>query len=471
MAETPLCAYAAVDSAPAGLVLTVLYKHAPWAAVRDYLSRAGAVPFAGCSPARVSDCLPRMSRAQVYVHLKTLRELGLIKPSREVCQDGVERDGFQLLARDDGQPVPGDSSEGCQQRSSESGKPDSGTASARPAVRKTGQHESGNPDIPVRETGRASPGNRIAPSGKPDCNSLQNRDFEQIEQIKDDELSTQVPEKRAREADPVSTTTTTTTATSSRATQAPAPRAVARRPYRDAPDGQPVGGASAARALLVELAHLHRPADAGRCFTPSNRRHLELAELLLAVSPGPGEDAGAVANDRLQLVLGYVRDFAELIRDDPKQEEFWRPNMLATTPGPGRSLSAWDMIVRDVDAWRRRRRGEREAAAAVEVRRQREREEAEQLQRRRMDPAEVARATARFTGADPDQAERHDEQLRRQGRAREADAVRDEWSEIDIRRRTNEALTAAMKANGGQLSQAQAEDIRRRVRGEGATAT
>lgn len=27
------------------------------------------------------------------------------------------------------------------------------------------------------------------------------------------------------------------------------------------------GGASAARALLVELAHLHRPADAGRCFT------------------------------------------------------------------------------------------------------------------------------------------------------------------------------------------------------------
>ncbi len=146
--------------------------------------------------------------------------------------------------------------------------------------------------------------------------------------------------------------------------------------------------------------------------------------------------------------------------------------MLATTPGPGRSLSAWDMLVQAVEEHRRRRCDERDVAAAVQVRRDRDREEAEQLQRRRMDPAEVARATARFTGADPDQAGRSDEQLRRQGRAREADATRDEWSEIDIRRRTNEALAAAMKANGGQpLSAAQADAIRRRIRGQEATAT
>lgn len=463
MAETPLCAYAAVDSAPAGLVLTVLYKHAPWAEVRDYLAGTAArAPFAGCGPSRVSDCLPRMSRAQVYVHLKTLRELGFIKPSREVCQDGVERDGFLLLARDDGQPVPGDSSEGCQQRSSESGKPDSRAASARPAVRKTGRPQSGNPDTPVRETGRAGPETRTAPSGKPDCNSLQNRELEQIEQIKDDELTTQVPEQRGREAAPVSTTPAPT-ATSSPTT--PAPRAVARRPYPDAPDGQPVGGASAARALLVELAHLHRPADAGRCFTPSNRRHLELAELLLAVSPGPGEDAGTIANERLQLVLGYVRDFAQLIRDDPKQEQFWRPNMLATTPGPGRTLSAWEMLTNDVDAWRRRRREERDAAAAAQVRREREREEAEQLQRRRMDPAEVARATARFTGAV--EPARDDERLRGAGRRREADAARSEQDAIEMNRKINALFVEFNRAAGRPPTADEAEKIRCRVRGEG----
>lgn len=236
----------------------------------------------------------------------------------------------------------------------------------------------------------------------------------------------------------------------------------------DAPDGQPVGGASAARVLLLELTRLYCPDDEGRRFVVANRRHLELAEQLLAVAPGPGDDPGVLANERLQRVLGYVRDFAELVRADRKQEVFWRPTMLGTTPAAGKTISAWEMLCADVDAWRRRRRDERDAAAAVQVRRERDREEAEQVQRRRMDPAEVAREAARFTGAEP---ERDDERLRRQGRAREADAARDEWSEIDIRRRTNEALTAAMKANGGQLSQAQAEDIRRRVRGEGATAT
>lgn len=458
MAETPLCAYAAVDSAPAGLVLTVLYRHAPWAEVRDYLAGdAGRAPFAGCSPSRVSDCLPRMSRAQVYAHLKKLREIGLIKPSREVCQDGVERDGFLLLARDDGQPVPGDSSEGCQQRSSESGKPDGGTASARPAVRKPGHPESGNPDTPVRETGRASPGNRIEPSGKPDCNSLQNRALEQIEQIKDDELTTQVLEQRGREA-PVSTTATAPVAT-------PA-RVVAHRPVPDAPDGQPVGGASAARVLLLELTHLYCPDDEGRRFVVANRRHLELAEQLLAVASGPGDDPGVLANERLQLVLGYVRDFAELVRADRKQEVFWRPTMLGTTPAAGKTISAWEMLTAKVDEWRKAKRADREAQAVVRARRAADVAEERQIAERRMDPALVAREAARFTGVQPQPEAEREETLRRQGRGREAATRRAESNDEEMRLAINRALLDAMKKNGGPLSQEQAEDIRRRVRGE-----
>jgi hypothetical protein len=45
----------------------------------------------------------------------------------------------------------------------------------------------------------------------------------------------------------------------------------------------------------------------------------------------------AVANERLQLVLGYVREFADLIREYFKQAQLWRPGMLATPRGPGRS--------------------------------------------------------------------------------------------------------------------------------------
>lgn len=465
MAETPLCAYAAVDSAPAGLVLTVLYKHAPWAEVRDHLAGTAArAPFAGCSPSRVSDCLPRMSRAQVYAHLKKLREIGLIKPGREVCQDGVERDGFLLLARDDGQPVPGDSSEGCQQRSSESGKPDSRAASPRQAVRKTGHQQSGFPDTPVRKTGRAGPENRIEPSGKPDCNSLQYRALEQIQQIKDAELTTQVPEQREREA-PVSTTATAPVATSSPAT--PAPRVVAHRPVPDAPDGQPVGGASSARVLLLELTRLYCPDDEGRRFVVANRRHLELAEQLLAVAPGPGDDPGVLANERLQLVLGYVRDFAELVRADRKQEVFWRPTMLGTTPAAGKTISAWEMLTAKVDEWRKAKRADREAQAVVRARRAADVAEERQIAERRMDPAAVAREAARFTGVQPE-AER-EEGLRRQGRGHEAATRRAESDDGEMRLAINRALLDAMKKNGGPLSKEQAEDIRRRVRGEGDT--
>ncbi len=120
------------------------------------------------------------------------------------------------------------------------------------------------------------------------------------------------------------------------------------------------------------------------------------------------------------------------------------------------SLSAWDMLVNEVDAWRRRRRDEREVATAVQARREREREEAEQLERRRMDPAEVARATARFTGMP--QRDEH-EQARRAGRAREADAARDDQAEQELRRQINAALLAARNANGGPLTAEQAEDI------------
>ena len=466
MAETPECAYRAARAVAVGArhVLTVLYTRARRDVVVAYLEGFGPAPFVWPGKDWIEE-MSGCSRSQVYDHLKALEQLGAAIPGQQKI-DGKLRKGWVLPLRDGVQPVPADSSEGRQQHDSEAG-PTGGSAHAtadeqpevvRPAgqidppdVRPAGNpadRKSGPPDKTVRPAGSENPARRTNSSGPPD----QNRKGTGEGTGRRTDVVDDVPNSTERRASPADRT----------------PRVVARRPMPDAPDGQPVGGASAARVLLLELTRLYCPDDEGRRFVVANRRHLELAEQLLAVAPGPGDDPGVLANERLQRVLGYVRDFAELVRADRKQEVFWRPTMLGTTPAAGKTISAWEMLCADVDAWRRRRRDERDAAAAVQVRRERDREEAEQVQRRRMDPAEVAREAARFTGAEP---ERDDERLRRQGRAREADAARDEWSEIDIRRRTNEALTAAMKANGGQLSQAQAEDIRRRVRGEGATAT
>ena len=94
MAETPLCAYAVVDSAP-GLVLTVLYRHAPATEVRAYLGGAKHPPLARCGVGEVRACLPRMSRTQIFANLSTLRQRGLIRD---------EAGGFLLLARESGKP-------------------------------------------------------------------------------------------------------------------------------------------------------------------------------------------------------------------------------------------------------------------------------------------------------------------------------------------------------------------------------
>lgn len=434
------------------LTLAALWRHARSSEREDYLHRGGRPVFVWPTVARLVVLTSRSLRA-VETDLKLLREASLIVRAKRVI-GGRMLLGWELIAAaaDDVLPdleAPGDADDPAQacgvEGAEDAGHPAQACGLPRTGVR--GPEPPLEPD-PARACGSTPHGHAGPPRTDVRAEAREKPEVKpDVERASDDGANN---------------------ATLATALPLPPARAVARRPRPDAPDGQPVGGASAARALLVELAHLFRPADAGRCFTPANPRHLELAEQLLAVAPGPADDPGVLANERLQLVLGYVRDFAELCQRDPKQAQFWRPGMLATTPGPGRSLSAWDMLVQAVDEHRRRRRDERDVAAAVQVRRDRDREEAEQLQRRRMDPAEVARATARFTGANPDQVE----QLRRQGRAREADATRDEWSEIDIRRRTNEALAAAMKANDGKpLSAAQADAIRRRIRGQEATAT
>lgn len=466
MAETPECAYRAARSVAVGArhVLTVLYTRARRDVVVAYLEDLGPAPFVWPGKEWIED-MSGCSRSQVYEHLKALEQLGAAIPGQQKI-DGKVRKGWVLPLRDGVQPVPLDSSEGRQLHDSEAGPPggvEHARAEVKPeVVRPAGQtdpedvrpagnpadRKSGPPDKTVRPAGSENPAGRTNSSGPPDQN--RKGTGERTGRGTDVDDVTNSTERRASPADRT-------------------PRAVARRPYPDAPDGQPVGGASAARALLVELAHLHRPADAGRCFTPSNRRHLELAELLLAVSPGPGDDAGAVANERVQLVLGYVRDFAELIRDDPKQAQFWRPGMLAMTPGPGRSLSAWDMLVNEVDAWRRRRRDERDAAAGVRARRQRDAEEAEQLERRRMDPSEVARQAAHITGVQP-QRDEH-EQARRAGRRREADAARTEQDEIETNRKINALFVEFKHAAGRSPAAEEAADIRRRVRGGEGTAT
>lgn len=92
MAETPTCAYAAVDSAP-GLVLTVLYRHAPATEVAAYLGGAQHPPVARCSAKDVRAWLPRLSRTQIFAHLATLR-------ARHLISDDV--DGFLLLAKESG---------------------------------------------------------------------------------------------------------------------------------------------------------------------------------------------------------------------------------------------------------------------------------------------------------------------------------------------------------------------------------
>lgn len=122
-------------------------------------------------------------------------------------------------------------------------------------------------------------------------------------------------------------------------------------------------------------------------------------------------------------------------------------------------------LLREVDGWRRRRREDQDATAAAQVRREREREEAEQVQRRRMDPAEVARATARFTGAlEP---ARDDERLRGAGRRREADAARTEQDAIEMNRKINALFVEFNRSAGRPPTADEAEKIRRRVRGEG----
>lgn len=164
----------------------------------------------------------------------------------------------------------------------------------------------------------------------------------------------------------------------------PAARARAVRPFQDLPTS---GGPVLAHALATELAALYRPE--GRCFGPANPRHLELAAEVLAVAPSEGDDRRQLEQARFHEVLGFCRDFARICAEDPNQAEFWRPTMLSTRPGAGKTIAAWDMLTRSVSAWRDRRAADQLAAEAEVTRQRRAREEASRPVER-MDPQRVA---------------------------------------------------------------------------------
>lgn len=490
MAETPLCAYALDVGAPAILVLTVLYRHAPHVQVKAYLAGEGPAPFAGCGVEHLCSCLPRMSRSQVYAHVKTLRVAGAIRPDRQRCLDGRERDGFELLTRDTGgEPVQETSSEAGQQRRAESGIPDR----PAPAVRETGRPESGKPDAAVRDPGSGSPVSRTVQSGKPDENSSYNYKLnENFNSIGDGEERTEDRETRAtapaarvdRDAKPDN---------SEPVEIRPAPKA--RRP-QTLVDGEVPGSTpeSFARLLLLELGQLYVPtlpngrADETRRIRTNDRQVLARAERLLAV-PLEGlsdDDAKQARRERFGYVLEQCRAFADLCRRDKAKAGFWGPFMLETDAAAGKTMSRWSMLERDVST-------AASTAAAIEVQ-QRAAEAASRPPPAKPEPKEtpeeiaereeraarykaqvesmfgsVAKSTRLPVTVRPDD-ERSEETARRQGPRREAQAERDEDRELEIRRRINVALAAAreearrLHGEDATLTSAQADQIRRRVR-------
>jgi hypothetical protein len=225
--------------------------------------------------------------------------------------------------------------------------------------------------------------------------------------------------------------------------------------------------------LVVELAMLFRPTEEGRCFTPANPRHLQLAEQLLHVAAGPDDDPRVLANERLQFVLAYVRDYAAVCQGDPKEAKWWGPGMLTTVPREAGMKPRWDVLMGVVDEWREERRRQRASASAAQTRAEADRAEAALIAQRRMGPEEVAEATAQLTRriVASQRAPVDEDRLRRFGQHREAQAARADQDDMEVRRRINEQLTAAMKAKGGPLTTDEAENIRRRVRGEEATGT
>jgi hypothetical protein len=348
MAETPECALRAARAVQVGAryVLTVLYTRVRRVDLVAYLEGAEAVPFVYPGAEWIEDT-SGCSRSQVYDHLKALEKIGAAVPAR-LDVDGKNRKGWILPLRD--HPVssdrPATSAVGSVGGQDEVG----GRECVRPSgktVRPTGRptaRKSDPPDREVRPSGPESPAERTDSSGPPDQNRCSNRDQNRI--FNKEPAGQLLEDSIARDPRP--------------------PRAMAVRPYPTTSDGQPVGGASPARALLVRLTELFVADDEGRRCSPAVPRHLQLAEQVLHVE-GPSDELATIAAERLQRVLAVVADFADLCRASPKHARWWGPNMLSTVPSkPGRQ-AAWDVVVAEVDKWRaeqKQRRIDQEVAQA-----------------------------------------------------------------------------------------------------------
>ncbi|MBL9102150.1 MAG: hypothetical protein JNL82_14395 [Myxococcales bacterium] len=370
MAEPPDCAFRAARAVVVGAryVLSILYTRVRRVDLVAYLDGEGPAPFVYPGAEWIEDT-SGCSRSQVYEHLKALEKIGAAIPGRREV-DGKTRKGWILPLRD--HPVSSDSPatgaggsvggqdevDGEHEEVRPSGK------KVRPAGRPA-ERKSAGADPPVRPSGPENPAERTNLSGRPEQNRFLNREENQL-----------INKRPAGQVlvDPI-------------ARETPPPRAVATRPHPSGPDGQPVGGASSARSLIVRLTELFVADDEGRRFSPAIPRHLQLAEQLLHVEGLPDE-LEVLARERLQRVLGVVADFADLCRSSPKHARWWGPNMLSTVPSKPGKQPAWDVVVAEVDRWRAEQRQRRIDQEVVQAQASKAREEAEASAR------EAARAAA-----------------------------------------------------------------------------
>lgn len=418
------------------LVLAALWRHARSHEREEYLRRAGAPVFVWPSVSTVMR-VTRRSQSSVEADLKTLRQSGLVERARRNIGGRVIVGWLLLASPADDAPLEADALEADDLVADP--PPARGETPEDSGARVVGRPPSlrgKHPRVPgVAPPEDSGPEARVKPELKPS------------------DVAPPTPTPVELEPEP------------ELEPDGPPRRAIARRPHPDGPDGQPVGTTSSARSLLTELAHLHGPADVSRRFIVSSPRHQQLAEQLLAVAPAPGEDPGPLLAARFQLVVQYCHDFAQMVREQPKREQYWRPGMLSTLPAPGKTISAWEMLCSDVDTWRRAKRAERDEQAAAQQRRAIEQAEQRHVEQHRMDPAEVARQSAAFLGRSEDAL--RDEQARNAGRRREAVAQRVDQAAEELQRRINAALLEAMaKVGDRSLTAAERDAIIQRVRAE-----
>lgn len=326
------------------------------------------------------------------------------------------------------------------------------------------------------------------------------------------------------------------------ANEPPSLAAVAASSRRIADRPAPPAVQAPGRALLLRLAREFGDAFVPR--VPGTDQALEsrrirpdadtlrrLAELLTA----PDDvDPGAWLDRQVELVSGYVRDYATICEADPEQAHHWGGNMLEVRPLKGQR-SAWETLTRIVDRWREAQAAAREAerssdalARAAGTRAVAERLAELELEARAGETpgaraireqlglperdrardhaaavaaVEAARAAGRpvtlaeveaavaASGAlvvaplpapgmarapapeRPPLTPEDEGRIRSAGRRREQQARRAEVDAIETNRRINEALRLFCERAGRPPNAAEAEEIRRRFGGGEATGT